>query len=66
MAARDRNGLAVAYLRRRITLADEQIFLAALSKLAIHIDQPDVFKRDQDRSCDGSVLRFDRLGCCIR
>lgn len=31
------NGLAVAYLRKRITAADEMVFLAALSKLRIEV-----------------------------
>jgi predicted nucleic acid-binding protein len=31
------NGLAVAYLRKRITSADEQAFLAALSHLKIEV-----------------------------
>ncbi len=34
------NGLAVAYLRRRITSADERAFLAALSHLGIDVEQP--------------------------
>jgi predicted nucleic acid-binding protein len=33
------NGIAVAYMRRRITLADEQTFLAELSRLTIRVDQ---------------------------
>ncbi len=33
------NGLAVAYLRKRITSADEQAFLAALSHLRIDVEQ---------------------------
>jgi predicted nucleic acid-binding protein len=33
------NGLAVAYLRKRITSADEQAFLAALSQLRIDVEQ---------------------------
>jgi predicted nucleic acid-binding protein len=33
------NGLAVAYLRKRITSADEQAFLAALSHLSIEVEQ---------------------------
>ena len=33
------NGLAVAYLRKRITTADEQAFLAALSHLRIDVEQ---------------------------
>ena len=33
------NGLAVAYLRKRITSADEKAFLAALSHLSIDIEQ---------------------------
>ena len=32
------NGLAVAYLRKRITSADEKAFLAALSRLSIEVD----------------------------
>ena len=32
------NGLAVAYLRKRITSADEAAFLAALSQLAIEVE----------------------------
>lgn len=35
------NGLAVAYVRRRITLADEQTFLAELSRLTICVEQAD-------------------------
>ena len=34
------NGLAVAYLRRRITTADEQAFLTALSLLSIDVEEP--------------------------
>ena|SRR6266550_3007135 len=33
------NGLAVAYLRKRITSADEQAFLAGLSHLSIDVEQ---------------------------
>ena len=33
------NGLAVAYLRKRITSADEKAFLAALSNLNITVEQ---------------------------
>jgi predicted nucleic acid-binding protein len=33
------NGLAVAYMRKRITSADEDAFLAALSRLSIDVDQ---------------------------
>ena len=33
------NGLAVAYLRKRITPADEKAFLAALSHLSIDVEQ---------------------------
>jgi predicted nucleic acid-binding protein len=33
------NGLAVAYLRKRITSADETAFLAALSKLRIEVEE---------------------------
>ena len=33
------NGLAVAYLRKRITPADEKAFLAALSRLNIDVEQ---------------------------
>jgi predicted nucleic acid-binding protein len=33
------NGLAVAYLRKRITSSDEQAFLAALSHLTIDVEQ---------------------------
>jgi hypothetical protein len=33
------NGLAVAYLRKRITSADEQAFLAALSHQRIDVEQ---------------------------
>jgi predicted nucleic acid-binding protein len=33
------NGLAVAYLRKRITSADETAFLTALSHLSIEVDQ---------------------------
>ena len=32
------NGLAVAYLRKRITAADEKIFLTALSRLSIDVE----------------------------
>jgi predicted nucleic acid-binding protein len=32
------NGLAVAYLRKRITTADERAFLAALSRLSIQVE----------------------------
>jgi predicted nucleic acid-binding protein len=35
------NGLAVAYLRKRITSADEQAFLAALSHLRIEVEEVD-------------------------
>lgn len=35
------NGLAIAYLRKRITPADEQKFLAELSRLNIEIEQAD-------------------------
>jgi predicted nucleic acid-binding protein len=34
------NGLAVAYLRKRITSADEKAFLAALSRLKIDVEEP--------------------------
>lgn len=34
------NGLAVAYLRKRITSADERAFLAALSRLKIDVEKP--------------------------
>jgi predicted nucleic acid-binding protein len=34
------NGLAVAYMRKRITSADEQAFLAALSHLSIEVEEP--------------------------
>ena len=33
------NGLAVAYLRKRITSADERAFLAALSHLRIDVEE---------------------------
>jgi len=33
------NGLAVAYLRKRITSADERAFLAALSHLIIEVEE---------------------------
>jgi predicted nucleic acid-binding protein len=33
------NGLAVAYLRKRITAADERAFLAALSHLIIEVEE---------------------------
>ena len=33
------NGLTVAYLRNRITAADEQAFLAALSHLSIDVEE---------------------------
>src|SRR5579863_6797211 len=33
------NGLAVAYLRKRITSADERAFLAALSQLSIQVEE---------------------------
>ena len=33
------NGLAVAYLRKRITSADESAFLAALSRLSIEVEE---------------------------
>ena len=33
------NGLAVAYLRKRITSADEKAFLAALSHLSIEVEE---------------------------
>lgn len=33
------NGLAVAYLRNRITAADEQAFLVALSHLSIDVEE---------------------------
>jgi predicted nucleic acid-binding protein len=33
------NGLAVAYLRKRITAADQQAFLMALSRLTIGVEQ---------------------------
>jgi predicted nucleic acid-binding protein len=33
------NGLAVAYLRKRITPADERAFLAALSRLSIDVEE---------------------------
>ena len=33
------NGLAVAYLRKRITSAEEKAFLAALSRLRIDVEQ---------------------------
>jgi predicted nucleic acid-binding protein len=32
------NGLALAYIRKRITPADEQVFLAALSRLTITVE----------------------------
>jgi predicted nucleic acid-binding protein len=35
------NGLAIAYLRQRITADDERLFLSALSRLSIHSDHPD-------------------------
>ncbi len=34
------NGLAVAYLRNRITPADERAFLVALSHLSIDVEEP--------------------------
>jgi predicted nucleic acid-binding protein len=34
------NGLAVAYLRNRITSADERAFLVALSHLSIGVEEP--------------------------
>lgn len=34
------NGLAVAYLRKRITSSDEKAFLAALSHLRIEVEEP--------------------------
>ncbi len=34
------NGLAVAYLRKRITPADETAFLVALSRLRIEVEEP--------------------------
>jgi predicted nucleic acid-binding protein len=34
------NGLAVAYLRKRITSADENAFLLALSYLSIDVEEP--------------------------
>jgi|SRR5579884_2154234 len=34
------NGLAVAFLRRRITAADEEAFLTALSHLNIDVEEP--------------------------
>jgi predicted nucleic acid-binding protein len=34
------NGLAVAYLRKRITSADESAFLLALSYLSIDVEEP--------------------------
>jgi predicted nucleic acid-binding protein len=34
------NGLAVAYLRKRITAADENAFLLALSYLSIDVEEP--------------------------
>ena len=33
------NGLAVAYLRKRITSADERAFLVALSRLSIEVEE---------------------------
>jgi len=33
------NGLAVAYLRKRITSADEKAFLSALSRLSIDVEE---------------------------
>jgi predicted nucleic acid-binding protein len=33
------NGLAVAYLRKRITSTDEKAFLAALSRLSIEVEE---------------------------
>jgi len=34
------NGLALAYIRKRITRADEEIFLAAMSRLTIAVERP--------------------------
>ena len=34
------NGLAVAYMRKRIASADEQAFLTALSRLRIDVEEP--------------------------
>jgi predicted nucleic acid-binding protein len=34
------NGLAVAYLRKRITFADEAVFLRALANLRIEVQEP--------------------------
>lgn len=34
------NGLVVAYLRKRITSADESAFLAALAQLSIDVQEP--------------------------
>jgi predicted nucleic acid-binding protein len=34
------NGLVVAYLRKRITSADESAFLSALSQLSIEVQEP--------------------------
>lgn len=34
------NGLAIAHIRQRITVADEQSFIAAISTLTIRVEQP--------------------------
>lgn len=34
-------GLTIAYLRNRLTMADEQKFLAELSRLTIHVKEAD-------------------------
>jgi predicted nucleic acid-binding protein len=34
------NGLAIAYIRQRITVVEEQAFIAALSRLTIEVEQP--------------------------
>lgn len=36
------NGLAIAFLRKRITLADEHEFIALVARLTIEVEQPTV------------------------
>src|SRR6266849_4070785 len=50
------NGLAIAYLRKRITPADERKFLAELSRLTIHVAQADALTVIRDGTA--AAVRF--------
>jgi predicted nucleic acid-binding protein len=50
------NGLAITYLRKRITPADEKAFLAALSHLSIEVE--DVFPLTVIRNGTAAAMRY--------